>query len=309
MNTRENFALPNAVLCPDAGPIAMGHSSGWFERATLRRWIKLSLSIALAAVVLFPAVRTAQAAEPTFAAIRQAGVLRCGAALAPPYVVRDAKTGAYSGAFADLCRDFGEHVLKVKVTFVDTTWDNMIAGLQTDKWDFAMAINRTPVREQVIDFSTAVVQNAVNFVYNKSNSKLPKHFTTVADLDKPGIVFAVVAGTADDKAITPVIKQAQIMRLPDGDGARLAVISRRADLMVDESDANLIFRAAHPDWAVIFNPQPAFNQEDVSFGLTKNWKKADLDQLNAYIEGKKKSGFVTSSVQQALKAASTGAQQ
>jgi len=118
------------------------------------------------------------------------------------FVVRDAKTGGYTGAFSDLCRRFGEDVLKVKVTFVDTTWDNMIAGLQTDKWDLAMAINRTPVREQVINFSTAVVRNDTNFVYSRSDAKVPKQIKTVADIDKPDLIVAVVQGTTDDKAIS-----------------------------------------------------------------------------------------------------------
>jgi len=61
--------------------------------------------------------------------VKKAGVLRCGAAVAPPYVMRDPKTGEYSGFFSDLCRDFGQKVLKVKVEFVDTSWDNIVAGL------------------------------------------------------------------------------------------------------------------------------------------------------------------------------------
>ncbi|WEK12211.1 MAG: transporter substrate-binding domain-containing protein [Candidatus Pseudomonas colombiensis] len=42
--------------------------------------------------------------------------------------MRDARSGQYSGYFVDLCRDFGERVLKVKVEFVDTNWDNLVAG-------------------------------------------------------------------------------------------------------------------------------------------------------------------------------------
>jgi polar amino acid transport system substrate-binding protein len=238
--------------------------------------------------------------QGTFASVRKAGELRCGAALAPPFVVRDPKNGSYSGAFSDLCRKFGEEVLKVKVRFVDTTWDNMVAGLQTDKWDLAMAINRTPAREQVINFSTAVVRNDTDFVYNRTNEKLPKQIGSLADIDKPGIVIAVVQGTTDDKAISPAIHQAQLLRLPDADSTRLAVISHRADLLADQSDANLIFQAAHSDWAAIYRANPPFNLQDVAFGLNKSYTAADLRQLNAFIEQQTQSGFVKASVDAAV---------
>ena len=96
----------------------------------------------------------AQAADPSlWQGVQKAGVLRCGAAVAAPYVMRDARSGQYSGYFVDLCRDFGEKVLKVKVEFVDTNWDNLVAGLQGGKWDLAMALNQTPERAMAVSFS------------------------------------------------------------------------------------------------------------------------------------------------------------
>jgi polar amino acid transport system substrate-binding protein len=278
-------------------------------RTTLRSILK---SIVLSACIVSgvgTVISPAYAEETTFASIRKAGELRCGAALAPPFVVRDPKTGDYTGAFSDLCRKFGQDVLKVKVRFVDTTWDNMIAGLQADKWDLAMAINRTPVREQVINFSTAVVRNDTDFVYSRSNPKLPARVKSLADVDKPGIVIAVVQGTTDDKAITPSIKQAQILRLPDADSTRLAVISHRADLLADQSDANLIFQAAHTDWAEILRVTPPFNLQDVAFGLNKSYTTADLNLLNQFIEQQTKAGFVKTSVDAAVKQAAQSVKQ
>ncbi|WP_409018162.1 transporter substrate-binding domain-containing protein [Caballeronia sp. LZ035] len=103
--------------------------------------------------------------------VKKAGVLRCGAAVAPPYVMHDPKTGEYSGFFSELCRNFGEKVLKVKVEFVDTTWDNIVAGLQSNKWDLSMALNDTPEREKAIAFSAPATDYNVTLVYNKNNPK------------------------------------------------------------------------------------------------------------------------------------------
>ena len=87
--------------------------------------------------------------------VQKAGVLRCGAAVAAPYVMRNAGSGQYSGYFVDLCRNFGEKVLKVRVEFVDTNWDNLVAGLQSGKWDLAMALNQTPERALAVSSRTS----------------------------------------------------------------------------------------------------------------------------------------------------------
>ena len=59
----------------------------------------------LPALALMTALSTtttlAQTADGYWQGVQKAGVLRCGAAVAPPYVMRDPATGEYSGFFAD----------------------------------------------------------------------------------------------------------------------------------------------------------------------------------------------------------------
>ncbi len=50
----------------------------------------------------------AQTAEGYWQGVQKAGVLKCGAAVAPPYIMRDPATGEYSGFYADLCREFAD---------------------------------------------------------------------------------------------------------------------------------------------------------------------------------------------------------
>src|SRR6516164_2327411 len=188
----------------------------------------------------------------TWKSVRQAGVLRCGIATSPPYT----KTGTYSGVFPDLCRQFGEQVLKVKVEYVDTTWDNIVAGLQSEKWDISLSLNDTPERRKAISFSEPVVDYSVTFAYNKNNPKVPKTINSIADIDKPGMTVTVMSGTAQDKAIAAVLKQATIMRLPGFDETRLALMSKRADLLADDNMTNLLLTSAHPDWALAYKPNP-----------------------------------------------------
>ncbi|MFD1556708.1 substrate-binding periplasmic protein [Paraburkholderia silviterrae] len=242
----------------------------------------------------------------TWQSVKKAGVLRCGAAVAPPYVMRDAKTGEFSGFFADLCRNFGQNVLKVKVEFVDTTWDNIVAGLQSDKWDLSMALNDTPEREKAVAFSVPATESSVSLVYNKSNPKIPKGAHSLADIDKPGMTIAVMSGTSMDKAISAAIKQAQITRMPGSDETRLALMSKRADLLADESISNMLLTQGHPDWAVTIEPNPPLAEQGVSFAVRKDAPKADLAVLNDYLSAQVKSGAVNRLIKTSVQAMLVG---
>lgn len=259
-------------------------------------------ALAAAAIATASLAGTAHAAEEQlWSSVKKAGVLRCGAAVAPPYVMRDPKTGSYTGFFTDLCRDFGQNVLKVKVQFVDTTWDSSIAGLQAGKWDMSMAMNNTPERARAVSFSSGVTDYEVSFIYNKANPKLAGRPTGLGDIDKPGMTLAVMSGTAQDKLLSAAVKKAQVMRLPGADETRLALTSKRADVLVDASDTNWLFAEANKDWAVAFTPDPPLAKQAISFALRKDTAPADIAELNAYIKRNLEAGTVNSLIDKAVR--------
>ncbi|MBK5001329.1 transporter substrate-binding domain-containing protein [Pseudomonas sp. S31] len=249
------------------------------------------------ALLAHPPARAAEAM--LWQDVQKAGVLRCGAAVAAPYVMRDAKTGDYSGYFVDLCRDFGEKVLKVKVSFVDTNWDNLVAGLQSSKWDLAMALNQTPERALAVAFSVPATDYQVSLLVNKNNPKVADAKDEIAALDKPEVTFAVMSGTAQDKAISSVVRNGKIMRLPGMDEARLAVMSKRADVLVDASDTNHLFALANPDWTREILPKPALAKQGVAFGLRRDIAAADLEALNIYLRQRRDAGEIQQLVDKA----------
>lgn len=270
--------------------------------ARLSRFTRQALLCFAATACLVASVPSRADDANTWQSVRKAGVLRCGAAVAPPYVMRDPKTGEYSGFFSQLCRDFGEKVLKVKVEFVDTTWDNIVAGLQSDKWDLSMALNDTPEREKAIAFSGPATDYNVSFVYNRNNPKIAKGVNSIEGFDKPGVTVAVMSGTAQDKAITPVLKHAQIMRLPGNDETRLALMSKRADLIADANITNMLLTEAHPEWALTIQPNPPLAQQEVAFGVRKDTPAADLAVLNSFLSAQIKSGAVNRLIKTSVQA-------
>ncbi|MBK0003759.1 ABC transporter substrate-binding protein [Erwinia sp. S38] len=259
---------------------------------------KFSCCLALGSVLLASSL-PASAAVGFWQSIQQKGVLRCGAATAAPYVMRDAKTGQYSGYFAELCRDFGENVLKVKVQFVDANWDTLVAGLQSDKWDMALGLNQTPERALAVAFSAPAQDYQVSFLINKQNPKMEGVTNKLADLDKPGVTFAVMSGTSQDKAVTAAIKKGTIMRLPGNDETRLALMARRADVLVDASDTNHLFALANPEWAKEILPVPALAKQGVSFGLPRSITEADRDVIDIYLTQRRATGEIDQLVNKA----------
>lgn len=253
----------------------------------------LSKALGLATVVALgvAGAASAQDGEGYWQKVQAAGKLRCGAAVAPPYVMRDPATGAYSGFFADLCRDFAT-ALEVEPEFVDTTWDNIVAGLQAGKWDMSLALNRTPARAMAVQFSVPAMEYQISLVYNKENPKIPANAVSVADLDVAGVTMAVMSGTAQDKAISGAVKNATILRLPSADETRLALQSRRADVVVDASDTNLLFTQANPDWSATLNPEPALAKQGVAFGLPHGLSAADVAVVDIFLEEKVATGAV-----------------
>ncbi len=272
----------------------------------IRNLFRYALLAPIAAAAIAAAPASAQTKESYWQKVQKAGVLRCGAAVSPPLTMRDPATGQWSGAFSELCKQWGD-ALGVKTEFVDTTWDNIVAGLQAGKWDISEALNRTPTRAMAVSFSIPAMPYQISLAYNKNDPKVPADFKSVADIDQPGITLTVMSGTAQDKAISAAIKKATILRLPGNDETRMAIISKRADILVDQSDTNMLFVQANPDWATQVMPTPALTKQGVGFGLPYDLSYQDIEAFNIFIQEKLDTGqmdeLLRQSVDQVLKGA------
>jgi len=266
------------------------------------KWMTAALR-ATATLALISGISTTTASAQTAAgywqSVQKNGALRCGAAIAPPYIMRNPATGEYSGFFADLCKEFAD-VLKVKPQFVDTTWDNIVAGLQAGKWDISLALNRTPVRSMAVQFTIPAMYSQLSFAYDKNNPKVSGTPKSAADIDVAGTSIAVMSGTASDKAISGTIKNATILRLPGSDETRLALRSKRADFIADEYDSNQLFVQANPDSIVAFNPEPALFKQGVAFAVPRNLSAADVEVVNIFLEEKVATGHVEALIHKAV---------
>src|SRR3989304_744478 len=84
--------------------------------------------------------------------IREMGALRAGIALAPPWLGQDPKTNEYFGA----AHEIGQRIAKllgVELRISPSGWDVIIAGLQGNQFELALApLFASEKRRQVVDF-------------------------------------------------------------------------------------------------------------------------------------------------------------
>lgn len=252
--------------------------------------IKNICAAALFAVAASGAVHAQEAAS--WERVQRAGVLRCGAAIYPPFVSYDPLTKKYSGLFADLCRMYAQDVLGVRAEFVDTTWDNIVAGLQAGRWDLSLALNHTPQRALAVGFSDAAIPDQVSLAYRIGNRKLPASPTSFTDFDIAGVTIIVTSGTYMDRSVTALAKNARILRLPSGDEARLALMSGRGDVLADPIDSNTVYVASNKDWATHIVPEPAVSRQGMGFGVHRSMSYQDLRSLNIFLEELRATGRI-----------------
>jgi len=265
--------------------------------------LKMLAVTAAVAVATLAQPATAQERKSIWTEIQERGTLRVGVAEAPPLLMRDPKTGEWSGYFLDVASGFAT-VLGVKVEPVETTWGNMVAGLQAGKWDLASGLNRTPLRAMAVNYSLPIWSYEIGLLYDKRNPKITPDMKSIADVDRPEITIAVMQAAAGDIAITPHIKNAKILRLEDTNAGRLAVMSKRADFYAEDSDIQRMTIAQYPDWAAQILPEPAIARQGQSYAVRKDVPLDEMQVLDIYLEEQ----IAIGGVQRAYDAAVTAAQ-
>ena len=138
--------------------------------------------------------------------ILQRGELRVG--MDPgymPFEMKD-KKGNIIGYDVDMARKMAKE-LGVKVTFVPTAWDGIIAGLLTDKFDIIMsAMTVTQQRNLQINFADPYIVIGQTMLVDKGVATKIK---TAADLDKPEYTIVTKLGVTGEIVAKKFFKNAK----------------------------------------------------------------------------------------------------
>jgi polar amino acid transport system substrate-binding protein len=220
------------------------------------------LSGAFAATFLTVAGHAAWAAEswddsPTIKAIKEAGVLEAGAAIAAPTVFKDSQSGKLEGIVIQIGKEAAKR-LGVKFEVAETGWDTIIAGLQANKYDVALAgLFETDQRKKVVDFVT-FGEEGIAFLVRKDNAAI----TTVEDIDKSGVMIGTVTGSGSEQMIKDHFKHAEIKSILSPTGGSGAppeeVISGRVDAAQFDAVLTQAYLERFADLKVV--PEDAFTK-------------------------------------------------
>ncbi|MGE4252674.1 MAG: substrate-binding periplasmic protein [Parvibaculaceae bacterium] len=196
-------------------------------------WTKtIAMALAMAGVLLAAvALTAAQATAGTLQEVKNNGVLRVAGVIYRPLILRR-PNGEYQGIDIEILGGFAA-ANGVKLEIIDTGWDTAVAGLGSGKWDVVPAICVTPARQEVVDFSSAVMQLGGVLVVLKDNAEI----NSIADANKPGVVFADMTGTWNEAISLEAFPQAQHKTFGQSSDEQmvLELMSGRADAIITDS--------------------------------------------------------------------------
>jgi polar amino acid transport system substrate-binding protein len=211
------------------------------RREALRYAFAIGSGAAIASTLASPA--SAQAAgDNTLDRIRANKVLRI--AVLPgelPYFNKDLATGTWSGFSIEMANDIAK-ILDVKLEYTESTYGNSILDLQANKIDLGFALNPTPQRALVVDFTNLVFPHPFGAMLKKGLEA-----KTWADISKPEVRIAVDVGSANEAVARRFAPNATIKSLKSRDEVMLEMASGRVDCVVNALVLGLTAIAKNPN--------------------------------------------------------------
>jgi polar amino acid transport system substrate-binding protein len=212
--------------------------------------------------------------SPTIDKIMANGVLRAGVAIAPPWLLQDPATNDYFGPAADVVERIGAE-LGVPVEYVDSGWDVLIAGLQSDKFDLTVApMFATPDRMEVIDFVTYTAAGTCYFAL-ADNPKV----NSLEDLNSSDVTIVTFTGTGTEEGIREKYPEAtinSIVQPPGGQPPIEDVLSGRADVGPFDSPLAIFLAQQYPELKIIpEGPEYCIENADIPFPIGMGFNKND----------------------------------
>jgi polar amino acid transport system substrate-binding protein len=253
------------------------------EGMIMNRRDALTVALMGAAVAVGSSQSAAQAdtapAGSTLERIKRTGTLRIGVIVGQePYFHKDLASGQWSGACIDMANDIASK-LGAKVETVETTWGNQILDLQGDKIDLAFAVNPTPERSLVIDFSTPILVHSFTVITKKGFAK-PQNWS---DIDKGEVKIAVDLGSTHELIARRYCPKATILGFKNRDEAILAVATGRADCNVSLAVLSVSTLKKNPNLGDLVIPRPLLTLP-TNMGIRAEADRRYKDFLSAWAD-------------------------
>ncbi|MBR1131047.1 transporter substrate-binding domain-containing protein [Bradyrhizobium iriomotense] len=244
-----------------------------------RRDALTTVALAGAAMAATASAKADTAPTSTLDRIKKSGVLRVAViAGQDPYFHKDLATNQWSGACIDMANDIAAK-LGAKVETLESTWGNQILDLQADKIDLAFAVNPTPERSLVIDFSTPILVHSFTVITKKGFAK-PQ---TWAELNKPEVKIAVDIGSTHETIARRYCPKANILGFKERNEAILAVATGRADCNISLAVLSVATLKKNPTLGELAVPRPLLTLP-TNMGIRAEADRRYKDFLSAWAD-------------------------
>jgi ABC-type amino acid transport substrate-binding protein len=197
---------------------------------------------------------------------------------------RNPKTRLLSGLDVDIAAELGKE-LGVAVRYVDSSFPKLVERLVNDDCDIAMhGVGITPARRARLQFTQPTMRSDVYAIASRSSAAVRRW----EDIDKPGRVIAVQAGTIMEPLMRQTLKQARLLAVQPPQTREQEVESGRADaFMTDFAYSRRML--ALTDWARLVSAPAPFHLTDYAYALAPG-ETSLLERVNGFIDALRQDG-------------------
>ena len=200
---------------------------------------------------------------------------------------RNPRSGELEGFDIDMARGLAAR-LGVRVGFVETGLAEFTERLEDGACDVAMtALGVTPARAERVGFSKPYMASAVYAVTTRTNPRI----AAWRDIDNPGVVVAVAAGTVMEPLMRGTLRHAELMVIRPPRTREGEVMSGRADVFISDFPDTRRMTAAE-DWARVIEPPGRFGETLYAYAVPRG-DAAWLAEVNAFLERARVDGSLT----------------
>jgi ABC-type amino acid transport substrate-binding protein len=191
---------------------------------------------------------------------------------------RNPRNGELEGIDIDMARLLAAR-LGTRLTFVETSFAEFLDRVEEGACDIAMmAVGITPARAQRVAFSKPYLSSPVYAVTTRTNTRMQAW----RDIDTPGTVVAVAAGTVMEPLMRDSLRNAELMVVRAPRTREGEILAGRADVFISDFPYTRRMVLMH-DWARVIDPPPRFGETLYAYAVPRG-DAAWLNEVNAFLE-------------------------
>jgi cyclohexadienyl dehydratase len=197
----------------------------------------------------------------------------------PVFSMRDPASGQLHGFDMDALETLAP-ALGVRIEYVKMTFGSMLADLAANKFDIAMSgMGRTLERARVATFSKPYMRYGKLLMIRSADRE---RFTSLPDLDHPGIKIAYNRGGLNDRFANTMFKQATPTGFDSNELATADLLAGKVDAQVADSTA-AIYMSRQNSRLAAMSPENLFNPVYVAI-LLRRQDQTLLNYINIWID-------------------------